>query len=380
MLSYTFYALTFEIMQSPRQHIDELIHTKLIARQNGDSTSSEILRMPTIKELAKKLSTRDHVIRQIYQELSNTGKIETTRGRGTFLVPPKDNSKIPQYFRFGVNINPDNGNPQEIWRARIYEGIFNASVECHESIALIGFKPSEYGQALSDYDGCFLFFSTASDQSLQKIVMEAKEGGKPWISIDPPSLLATNNFVSAQFFEDGVKIGRSFKASGRKHIVVLCNHSWEDSVSFRLRFHGLAEGLGLGDGLKSKLVRLQSDWISAEAGRSALRDYIEKNGYPDAVVASGDFLALGCLRYLTEQGLKVREDFSIVGGTGVDLSTSEYPGLTRTAQPLQQLGKTALELLLKQVYSTTQVPGVYLPVSYWGGDTTTEEENKILFS
>lgn len=366
-------------MQSPRQYIDDLIHSKLIARQNGDSSNTELMRMPTIKELAKKMGTRDHVIRQIYQELSNKGKIETTRGRGTYLVPPKDNSKIPHYLRFGINIHPENSDPQEIWRARIYEAIFNASVECNESIALIGFKPDQYGQALSDYDGCFLFFSSASDESLHKIVMEAQKAGKPWISIDPPSFLATNNFVSAHFFEDGLKVGRAFKAAGRKHIVVLDNHSWEDSVSFRLRFHGLAEGLGLGDGLKSKLVRLQSDWVSAEAGRSSLRNYIEKNGYPDAVFTSGDFLALGCLRFLTEQGLKVRQDFSIIGGTGIDLSTSEFPGMTRTAQPLQQLGKIALDLLLKQVYSTSQVPGVYLPVSYFGEDTTTEEENKILF-
>jgi DNA-binding LacI/PurR family transcriptional regulator len=366
-------------MGSPKQYINQLINSKLIALETGAENGTEVLRLPTIKDLSKTLGVRDHIARQLYQELSAAGKIETTRGRGTFIIPPADDSRSPQYYRFGININPHNNNPLETWRAIIYEGILNASVERPEGIALMGFKPENYERALSEYDGCILFFSSASDESLNKVVAEAEDAGKPWISIDPPSLLATHNFVSSHFFEDGLKIGKALRASGRKHVVMLSNHAWEDTVSFRLRFHGVAEGLGLGDGLQAKIARIQTAWVSAEAGYSALKDYLDHHQTPDAVVASGDYVALGCLRLLKEKGLKAGSDYSLIGGTGIDLSWTEVPGLTRTAQPLQQLGKGALDLLLKQISSKNKVPGLYLPVSYLGGETTNDLENAILF-
>ncbi len=68
-----------------------------------------------------------------------------------------------------------------------------------------------------------------------------------------------------------------------------------------------------------------------------------------AVFCGDDAIAQGALLALTEQGLNVPQDVSLVGINDDKQTSLLKPGLTTIRQPLDQLGKRAVEMVLNQI-------------------------------
>ena len=64
-----------------------------------------------------------------------------------------------------------------------------------------------------------------------------------------------------------------------------------------------------------------------------------------AVFAITDELAIGAMRALHEEGLKVPGDVSVVGFDDIDISAYTVPALTTIHQPIQEMGETTATLL-----------------------------------
>ena len=70
--------------------------------------------------------------------------------------------------------------------------------------------------------------------------------------------------------------------------------------------------------------------------------------HPTALVTFNDKAAVGALRAAYERGLRVPEDLSIAGFDGDGhLSSSTVPMLTTVRQPLGELGRMAVSLLMR---------------------------------
>jgi len=67
---------------------------------------------------------------------------------------------------------------------------------------------------------------------------------------------------------------------------------------------------------------------------------------PTAVFAANDISAIRVLRVAAEMGLRVPRDVSVMGYDNVPDAMSSTPPLTTVAQPLQEMGRTALRVLL----------------------------------
>lgn len=92
---------------------------------------------------------------------------------------------------------------------------------------------------------------------------------------------------------------------------------------------------------------LRADWSAAsgyDIGR-ALADMPEVT----AVFAASDHIALGVLRALTERGVRVPEDVSLVGFDDVPESGFFSPPLTTVRQEFREVGRAALAALLTLV-------------------------------
>jgi DNA-binding LacI/PurR family transcriptional regulator len=85
-----------------------------------------------------------------------------------------------------------------------------------------------------------------------------------------------------------------------------------------------------------------------------------------AVFAANDVIAYGVLQAAAETGKSIPQDISLIGYDNLDFSALVHPPLTTIHQPKYEIGRAAVELLLRQIrgHSTTfpehQVFGVTL--------------------
>ncbi len=93
-------------------------------------------------------------------------------------------------------------------------------------------------------------------------------------------------------------------------------------------------------------VRIVAHADGFEGGRMAIRDLLSGGFVPTAIVCVNDFMAVGVLRELREQGLRVPQDVSVTGFDNIKLSEFSYPPLTTVHIPRQEIGHIALECLV----------------------------------
>jgi DNA-binding LacI/PurR family transcriptional regulator len=101
--------------------------------------------------------------------------------------------------------------------------------------------------------------------------------------------------------------------------------------------------------------------FGVEGGGRALADLLARPVPPTAVICSSDVMAIGALHEAARQGLRVPDDFSIVGFDGIDATKWSVPELTTVEQPIAQIADTAVETL----QSLIEQPERKLPNSYF---------------
>lgn len=87
-------------------------------------------------------------------------------------------------------------------------------------------------------------------------------------------------------------------------------------------------------------------------GRAALRAWLVQHTgepLPDAIFCANDGIATGCLELLAEVGLRVPEDISIGGFDDTLAARTTVPQLTTVRQPLREMGRRAVEVLLATI-------------------------------
>ncbi|WP_080058064.1 LacI family DNA-binding transcriptional regulator [Spirosoma aerolatum] len=77
---------------------------------------------------------------------------------------------------------------------------------------------------------------------------------------------------------------------------------------------------------------------------------------PDALFTINDPTALEALNVAKRRGIRVPQDLAIVGFSDDPISALIEPGLTTIAQPVDELGKQAAQLLIKQLLADDERP------------------------
>lgn len=90
----------------------------------------------------------------------------------------------------------------------------------------------------------------------------------------------------------------------------------------------------------------EKDGFTEEAGYIAMNRFLEQSAKPSAAFISSDIQAIGAMKAITDKGLKVPDDISIIGFDDIELS--QYLGLTTVKQPMYEMGKLAVEILFEK--------------------------------
>ncbi len=103
-------------------------------------------------------------------------------------------------------------------------------------------------------------------------------------------------------------------------------------------------------------------------------DFLQPQGYhctqqllslatpPTALFVSNDVMAFGAMEAARERGLHIPADLSIIGFDDIPQAAHVHPALTTVRQPLEEMGRSAANLLLKYIaHPLAEVERIELP-------------------
>jgi LacI family transcriptional regulator len=118
-------------------------------------------------------------------------------------------------------------------------------------------------------------------------------------------------------------------------------------------------------------------------GYNAAERMLNRRKKPTAIFAANDAMAIGCLRYAKNRGMKVPDDLALAGFDDIEMSSHVDPRLTTVRVFKEEMGAHAVRRLLDAVLSkkeavvTTHVP-VELIVRESTGGTSTDDPSTPL--
>ncbi|WP_121750347.1 LacI family DNA-binding transcriptional regulator [Streptomyces sp. E2N166] len=127
-----------------------------------------------------------------------------------------------------------------------------------------------------------------------------------------------------------------------------------DMYVAQCRLRGYREALELaGVEVRSSLVAECADFTE-ESGLRAATGLIARHPELDAVFAASDTMAAGALHALRAAGRRVPQDVAVIGFDDFQPARPTDPPLTTVRQPLEEIGRTMVRLLLEEMEASPE--------------------------
>jgi LacI family transcriptional regulator len=179
--------------------------------------------------------------------------------------------------------------------------------------------------------------------AITRHLTEFHEQGLPMVIIDDREQPTTVPWVSADNRGGALEATRYLLRLGHRRIAYIQGLP-EYRVS-RERYQGYCDALSEAGLEPERGLVLQADFV-ASSGRSCAEQFFAMAEPPTAIFAANDQMAYDVLASAEEHGLRVPEQFSLIGFDDIPPSAYTHPALTTVRQPFYDLGKRATEVLL----------------------------------
>ncbi len=138
----------------------------------------------------------------------------------------------------------------------------------------------------------------------------------------------------------------------------------EESVG-RRRIEGYREafakrGLTVPEGFIC-YVQEEVEHFSMENGYLTTKKLLESGEDVTAIYAASDTLAIGACRAVLEAGKRIPEDISVAGYDGIELGEYYHPKLTTIKQPVEEMAKKTIRVLLDVIAGREEHRQIVLP-------------------
>jgi LacI family transcriptional regulator len=174
---------------------------------------------------------------------------------------------------------------------------------------------------------------------------ELRTQGFPFVVVDPRTATPRDiAAVSASHFAGARSVARHLVELGHRRIGVLAGpHNW---LAGQARLAGHTSALAdVGVLPTAELIR--SGEPTTRFGYHAAGELLDLPEPPTALVGFNDKAAVGALAAAAQRGLRVPADLSVAGFDDIELAQATSPRLTTVRQPLQEMGRMAVGLLVR---------------------------------
>ena len=173
-------------------------------------------------------------------------------------------------------------------------------------------------------------------------------------NINVPIVLTSVNTVSPITSEKYSTVGISnldaaYEATsyliqkGHKNIALMIGEKNDFCISW-WRYKGYVKALEENDISFNHENLIIGDYDST-VSYNVTKELLKKRKDITAIFAISDFMAIGAAKAVTDSGLMVGKDISIIGFDGMDVSCYYNPGITTIKQPKKEMAEKSVELL-----------------------------------
>jgi len=134
-------------------------------------------------------------------------------------------------------------------------------------------------------------------------------------------------------------------------------------IDTQLKVHGFIQALA------ARKVPCDPSWLRSGAANSeaegyrVMKDWLREPDLPEAILCGNDDLAFGALKALKQTGKRVPQDMAVIGFDDNEYAKRSSPPLTTLRQPLAQMGRDAVDVLMCRIRHASSHPlsKKYLP-------------------
>ena len=139
---------------------------------------------------------------------------------------------------------------------------------------------------------------------------------------------------------------------GHKRIAVI-GGSREVSDIARLRYEGCAQAVAAYGLSSHRELDYYTGRFSFADGYRAVETLLSRGRKFTALFAMADVMAIGAIRALRDQGLRVPEDVSVIGMDGLAIGNYTVPTLSTVRQSVEELANRSVQMLRRQIENHT---------------------------
>jgi LacI family transcriptional regulator, galactose operon repressor len=190
-------------------------------------------------------------------------------------------------------------------------------------------------------DGALIVLPEESSEELARLL----DAGYHFVVIDPrgrlddriPSVSAAHTAGADQAMQHLLGLGH------RRIAAVTGPSGWVATEDRRRGYHAALAAAGV---LPDPALEVESNF-EIGGGAEATAPLLDLPDPPTAIFAFNDNLAIGAIQAARTRGVRVPEDLSVVGFDDTEHATIVTPELTTVRQPLAEMGRTAVSLLMR---------------------------------
>ncbi|HWL51072.1 MAG TPA: GntR family transcriptional regulator [Chthoniobacteraceae bacterium] len=338
-------------------------------------------RLPTIKEIARHLDVGVSTVQAVFARLSSEGKVIMIPGKGTFLADEKPMGASASRAITVIIREHQLMGKESTWGKEICTSMLREAANHPEGkMTIHPFFPENQKnlrQLLEEEAqrtaGAIIF----PDPIGPMLAEPFEAAGRPVVHITPSCPRATRDFVSPDFYGICQKIGAGWRRLGRKRLAVLVHMPLSESATCTLSLAGLQAGFQEDEAWNGGRLDYRSLDMDDLKVSEAMESIFRRKPFPDALYSTGDMIAAQAVEWLLARGIKVPEEVSIIGGTGLHPAHGALLPCTVIQQPFERMGEEAVRMLVNRLrFDNASLPGRYLEVSIRPGRTTTEAETR----
>lgn len=120
------------------------------------------------------------------------------------------------------------------------------------------------------------------------------------------------------------------------------------------RMQGYLDALGKNNILVKNEYIITSKGFTPEFGASAVKKLLKLKNRPDAIFAVNDSIAIGAMYEISEAGLNIPDQISVVGFDDILYSSFVKPSLTTVWQPVYEMGILSARILSGRINETEE--------------------------